>query len=61
MTTVGQMPIALKIAGICPNNCPCADLPTWPQLELPLPRSPQNVESKIISLRSRLNKLTWPD
>jgi hypothetical protein len=33
------MPVPTKSIGMPPNECPCFDLPNWPDDELPKPRS----------------------
>jgi hypothetical protein len=48
------MPIPVKSLGMPPELCPCNDLPTWPNTELPLPRSPVNSQQKLKSIRDRL-------
>ena len=45
-----QMPVPKVELGLQDPNCPCTDLPLWPNTELPLPRPPvidQNQFSKI--------------
>lgn len=34
------MPIALPVAGVSPAQCPCHDLPSWPNMDFPKPRQP---------------------
>ena len=34
------MPIAMRYRGTATPGCPCGDLPSWPNMEIPLPRSP---------------------
>ncbi|MFB2938882.1 hypothetical protein ACE1B6_26820 [Aerosakkonemataceae cyanobacterium BLCC-F154] len=51
-----SMPIPVRNLGLPPNNCPCSDLPTWPNLETPLPRSPVDTQVHLNDLISRLLK-----
>jgi hypothetical protein len=52
------MPIPLPAVGLPQNsNCTCQDIPTWPNTELPMPRSLSTVETKTNDLRQRLAKL----
>jgi hypothetical protein len=49
------MPIPLPAVGLPQDqHCPCNDLPNWPNQELPLPRSPVEVVTKMDDLRQRL-------
>lgn len=48
------MPIPTKDVGMPPLLCPCNDLPTWPNTELPLPRDPVNSQSRLNQLQQRL-------
>lgn len=50
------MPIPMRNVGLPPNDCPCSDLPTWPNLETPLPRSPVDTQVHLNDLISRLLK-----
>ena len=49
-----SMPIPVRNLGLPANNCPCSDLPTWPNLETPLPRSPVDTQVHLNDLISRL-------
>jgi len=48
------MPVALPVAGVSPVLCPCHDLPSWPNLNLPKPRKPVNTQ---VSLREICRRL----
>jgi hypothetical protein len=49
------MPIPLPAVGLpVDQTCPCNDLPTWPNSEVPVPRSPVEVANKMDDLRRRL-------
>lgn len=49
-----DMPVPTLSLGIQPANCPCADLPSWPNMELPKPRSPVDSRAQLNSIRDRL-------
>lgn len=48
------MPIPMRNLGMPPELCPCSDLSTWPNSELPPPREPINSQEQLISIRDRL-------
>lgn len=51
-----SMPIAVPRPGMPTQfECPCTDLPTWPNSEVPMPRSPVNTQNHLSGLRDRLN------
>ncbi len=55
------MPIPLPAVGLpVDQNCPCNDLPNWPNSEVPLPRSPGAVANKTAALRQRLAAIKRP-
>lgn len=49
-----EMPVPTMSLGIQPADCPCIDLPTWPNLELPRPRSPVDSNNQLNRIRDRL-------
>lgn len=49
-----SMPIPKQELGVQSLDCPCVDLPSWPNFELPLPRAPIDPNSKIRSITERL-------
>lgn len=51
-----EMPIPIVESGIQPLCCPCSDLPEWPNLELPSPRTPVNTSDYLSKLHARLQK-----
>jgi len=51
---VCQMPIPIKTAGIPSPVCPCHDLLTWPNTELPAPREPVNSQEHLRQICDRL-------
>ncbi len=50
------MLVPLQNFGLPPMGCPCADMPNWPNTELPLPRSPVNSRSRLEAIRDRLQQ-----
>jgi hypothetical protein len=52
------MPIPLPAVGLPPNqSCTCGDLPSWPNNNVPMPRSPADIATKMTDLRHRLAAL----
>jgi hypothetical protein len=51
-----EMPVPMMRIGVQPPECPCADLPLWPNTELPKPRSPVSNQTQLSSIRDRLRK-----
>ena len=51
-----QVPVGTPVV-ICDQYlCPCHDLMTWPNTEVPLPRLPINSQHRLIDLRDRLKE-----
>ncbi|NJN75521.1 MAG: hypothetical protein HC796_03880 [Synechococcaceae cyanobacterium RL_1_2] len=50
-----EMPIPQLDRGVSPCYCPCADMMSWPNLELPLPRSPINNNHHLHGLINKLD------
>lgn len=48
------MPVLMPATGISNELCPCHDIPTWPNSELPAPRMPADNTAQLGSLRGRL-------
>lgn len=51
-----DMPIPAASVGVGAATCPCSDLPTWPNFELPQPRSPVSSTDRLNRLRDRLSR-----
>ena len=51
-----DMPVPVINVGMPPEACPCRDLPTWPNTELPLPREPVDSQGRLNQIRERLHK-----
>jgi hypothetical protein len=49
-----SMPIPVQTVGVPVLSCPCDDLPSWPNTELPLPRSPIDSHAQLNQIRDRL-------
>ncbi|MGK7877694.1 MAG: hypothetical protein AB4426_31645 [Xenococcaceae cyanobacterium] len=49
-----DMPVPMIDLGIQSPNCTCNDLPTWPNKELPAPRSPVDTQKRLSEIRERL-------
>lgn len=52
-----QMPISLPSTGIASPMCPCHDLPSWPNDELPRPRTPVDSTGHLRSIHQRLTQI----
>lgn len=52
-----SMPVPTIDLGIQSSLCPCNDLPSWPNNELPKPRDPVDSQGKLRSICQKLNKL----
>ncbi|MDJ1183790.1 hypothetical protein [Roseofilum casamattae] len=50
------MPIPMTMGARDCMSCPCRDLATWPNLDLPQPRSPIDNQAALNSLRQRLQR-----
>lgn len=50
------MPVAQKVVGVTDVTCPCTDLPTWPNTELPQPRGEQNWRSQLQNINQRVSQ-----
>ncbi len=50
------MPIPTHTKGLPPGCCPCFDLTSWPDLEMPQPRLAPNTKSHLMDLCQRLTQ-----
>lgn len=50
-----EMPVPVRSVGMPPLSCPCNDLSTWPNTEVPAPRSPVNTQARLTEIRNRLS------
>lgn len=48
------MPVPLIDLGVQSAACPCFDLPTWPNTDIPRPRSPVDSHGRLGQIRDRL-------
>jgi hypothetical protein len=51
-----SMLVPMPYVGIPTVECPCADMPTWPNTELPMPRLPMNDYERLGTIRDRLRQ-----
>ena len=51
-----SMPVPSPTRGMPPSCCPCFDLPTWPNSDMPQPRLPANSRQHLNDLCNRLIK-----
>lgn len=51
-----DMPVPIINVGMPPETCPCYDLPTWPNTELPAPRNAVCSQGRLGEIRDRLHK-----
>jgi hypothetical protein len=52
-----SMPVPMVCLGVqASSNCPCADLPGWPNTELPQPRDPISSNHRLNHIRDRLSQ-----
>lgn len=51
-----EMPVPAFSLGTQPSDCPCTDLPSWPNTDLPHPRLPIDSHSQLEQIRLRLSK-----
>ena len=50
-----NMPVPILELGTQSLDCVCSDLNNWPNLELPLPRSPINNSLSLSNIKERLD------
>ncbi|NJO80527.1 MAG: hypothetical protein HC827_19830 [Cyanobacteria bacterium RM1_2_2] len=50
------MPVPTINLGVQPGSCPCFDLSTWPNPDLPQPRSPVDSRTQLEQIRDRLSQ-----
>jgi hypothetical protein len=52
-----SMPVPFRSPGLPPSlECPCTDLPDWPNTDAPSPREPVNTVDRLIQIRDRLRQ-----
>jgi hypothetical protein len=51
-----SMPVPVKSLGIANLECPCVDVPNWPNTEIPQPRAPINSQTSLGEIRDRLRQ-----
>jgi len=55
-----SMPVPGRQVGMPPLACPCNDLPSWPNTDVPAPRSPVDSQCRLVEIRDRLLKVSGP-
>jgi hypothetical protein len=50
------MPVAIPTLGMMTFPCPCNDLHSWPNYEVPVPRTAVNDEHRLTQIQQRLNQ-----
>jgi hypothetical protein len=50
------MPVPMISLGVTEPGCPCNDLPSWPNTELPKPRAAVDSRQQLATIRDRLLK-----
>ncbi|MEB3826280.1 ATP-binding protein [Phormidium sp. CCY1219] len=55
-----SMPIPLPTAGMSPMTCPCHDLPHWPNMQLPTPRSPIGDRATLKGICNSIDTMVYP-
>ncbi len=48
------MPVPMATVGLPPVECPCSDLPNWPDNQTVQPRSPVSTQNRLLEIRDRL-------
>lgn len=52
-----SMPVPFRSPGLPPSlECPCSDLPDWPNTEIPQPREPVDNDTQLMQIRDRLRQ-----
>ena len=52
-----SMPVAILNAGVSSHICPCHDLDSWPNTEIPTPHIPVNFQDKLQEICNRISSL----
>lgn len=55
------MPVPFRTRGMPTSCCPCFDLPSWPNSEMPQPRLPADTKKHLLDLCSRLTRSNSDD
>jgi hypothetical protein len=54
-----SMPVPVRSLGVpSSTDCPCIDLPEWPNTEIPQPRLPVDSQNLLSQIRDRLNNVS---
>lgn len=52
-----DLPVPMITLGMQPTPCPCSDLPTWPNTDLPAPREPLCSQKYLSRISDRMQAL----
>lgn len=55
-----EMPIPMPQVELMQHDCPCNDLPNWPNQEVPRPRLPVNSQQHLSEMNARLQSANLP-
>lgn len=51
-----SMPVPIRSVGVASLECPCIDIPDWPNTEMPPPRAPVSSQNELMRIRDRLRQ-----
>ncbi|WP_432809977.1 hypothetical protein [Pantanalinema sp. GBBB05] len=51
-----SMPVPVRSVGVASLECPCIDIPDWPNTEVPTPRAPIDNQTLLLRIRDRLRE-----
>lgn len=51
-----SMPVPVRSVGIANLECPCIDIPDWPNTDMPRPRAPVSSQNELMRIRDRLRQ-----
>lgn len=51
-----SMPVPIRSVGVASLDCPCIDVPDWPNTEMPSPRAPIDSQNRLLKIRDRLRQ-----
>jgi hypothetical protein len=51
-----SMPVPVRSVGVAALECPCIDIPDWPNTEVPTPRAPVDNQTLLMRIRDRLRQ-----
>jgi hypothetical protein len=54
-----SMPVPVRSIGVSSLECPCIDIPDWPNTEMPQPRAPIDTQNILLRIRDRLRQTSY--